>query len=163
MSAIADMHWGPIVPYTAASGIWVPAFAGTTSHSLAAISPSALKRAKGALDFRAWREWNESRKEESREEGCKESRRQEAGEEGSPRQAQEGDGKAGSQIRNQVGSKAGTQETGREDDLAQQQRRAHYLEFQAAQPPPARRLRRHGRRHVDSDRAGRPPHPLAGA
>src|SRR3954471_16367085 len=74
---------------------------GTTSHSLAAISPSALKRAKGALDFRAWREWNESRREESREEGCKESRRQEAGEEGSPRQGQEGAGEAGSQERNQ--------------------------------------------------------------
>src|SRR6185436_19905737 len=104
---------------------------------LGGASPSALKRAKGALDFRAWREWNESRKEESREEGCKESRRQEAGEEGSPRQGQEGDGEAGSQEcnqeRNQDGSEASTQETSREDDLAQQQRRAHHLEFQAAQ------------------------------
>ena len=27
----------------------------------------------------------------------------------------------------------------------------------------ARRLRRHGRRHVGADRAGRPPHHLAGA
>src|SRR6187200_1273284 len=100
MSPIADMHWGPIVPCTAASGIRVPTSAGTTSHSLAAVSPSALKRAKGALDFRAWREWNESRREESREEGCKESRREEAGEEGSPGQGQEGDGKAGSQAGN---------------------------------------------------------------
>ena len=37
------------------------------------------------------------------------------------------------------------------------------LEFQAARPAHARRLRRHGRRHVDADRAGRPPHHLAGA
>src|SRR4051794_422094 len=159
MSAIADMHWGPIVPCTAASGIRVPTSAGTTSHSLAAVSPSALKRAKGALDFRAWREWNESRREESREEGCKESRQEshseEPGQEGSPDQGQE--------IGNQDGGETGTEETGREDDLAQQQRRAHYLEFQAAQPPPARRLRQHGRRHVDPDRARRPPHPLAGA
>ena len=35
--------------------------------------------------------------------------------------------------------------------------------FKLLSPPPARRLRRHGRRHVDPDRAGRPPHPLAGA
>src|SRR4051794_41636589 len=125
MSAIADMHWGPIVPCTAASGIRVPTSAGTTSHSLAAVSPSALKRAKGALDFRAWREWNESRREESREEGCKESRRQEAGEEGSPRQGQEG---TGSQERNQ--------ETSRENNLAQQQRRAPHPGFQPAPPPP---------------------------
>src|SRR5262245_23836120 len=31
MSAIADMRWGPIVPLTPSSGIWVPACAGTTA------------------------------------------------------------------------------------------------------------------------------------
>src|SRR3954452_5143546 len=70
---------------------------GTTALFASACSHAALKRAKGAADFRAWREWNESRREESREEGCKESRREEAGEEGSPRQGQEG---TGSQERN---------------------------------------------------------------
>src|SRR5262249_2598192 len=34
MSAIADMRWGPIVPLTRSSGIWVPACAGTTAESL---------------------------------------------------------------------------------------------------------------------------------
>ena len=50
-------------------------------------------------------------------------------------------------------------------DSPPQQRavRHRHLEFQAARPAHARRLRRHGRRHVDADRAGRPPHPLAGA
>ena len=41
--------------------------------------------------------------------------------------------------------------------------RARHLEFQAARPSRTRRLRRHGRRHVDADREGRPPHHLARA
>ena len=41
--------------------------------------------------------------------------------------------------------------------------RTRHLELQAARPSRARRLRRHGRRHVDPDRARRPPHPVAGA
>ena len=42
-------------------------------------------------------------------------------------------------------------------------RRRRHAELQAAVAPHARRLRRHGRRHVGADRAGRPPHHLAGA
>ena len=44
-----------------------------------------------------------------------------------------------------------------------QDRRARHLEFQAARAARARRLRRHGRGHVDADRQGRPAHHLAGA
>src|SRR5262245_18852580 len=36
MSAIADMRWGPMVPQTAVSGIWIPAFAGMTIEVMAA-------------------------------------------------------------------------------------------------------------------------------
>src|SRR5262245_17060125 len=39
MSAIADMRWGPIVPLTSSSGIWVPASAGTTAESLRGSPP----------------------------------------------------------------------------------------------------------------------------
>ena len=38
-----------------------------------------------------------------------------------------------------------------------------YLELQVTGQRHARRLRRHGRRHVGADRQGRPPHHLAGA
>src|SRR5262249_2883504 len=46
---------------------------------------------------------------------------------------------------------------------AGQQRRTDHLVLQAHRPSPARRIRRHGRGYVDSDRARRPPHPLARA
>src|SRR5207244_6363134 len=45
----------------------------------------------------------------------------------------------------------------------QQERRACYLEFQAARAERSRRVWWHGRRHVGADRQGRTAHHLAGA
>src|SRR5215831_6281244 len=91
-------------------------------------------------------EWNESRTQEDREEDRQE---QEAGEESG---AEKGGGKE---------SRASAR--GPREKSDQQRRRADHLEFQAHRPSLARRFRRHGRRHVDPDRARRPPHPLARA
>src|SRR6516225_1003282 len=84
-------------------------------------------------------EWNESRTQEDREEDCQE---QEAGEE------------------------SGAEKSGGKESRASASgpcERADHLEFQAHRPSLARRFRRHGRRHVDPDRARRPPYPLARA
>src|SRR5262249_53586099 len=121
-----------------ASGIWGPRFRGTT--------PPRLPH-RNALKVRATSghgEWNESWKEEGREENCK---NKEAGEGGAEKSG-ESEGRAEARD-----ARAG----------AGQQRRTHHLELQAHRPSPARRIRRHGRRHVDPDRARRPPHPLARA
>src|SRR5262245_63297913 len=48
MSAIADMRWGPIVPHTPSSGIWVPACAGTTAESLRRLPPARAPAAAHA-------------------------------------------------------------------------------------------------------------------
>src|SRR5262245_20200979 len=63
MSAIADMRWGPIVPRTEASGIWIPAFAGmtprlwqafrTTQSPESGARPSRGARPHVAFDLRA--------------------------------------------------------------------------------------------------------------
>src|SRR5262245_36286072 len=48
MSAIADMRWGPIVPLTPSSGIWVPACAGTTAGLLRRLPPARAPAAAHA-------------------------------------------------------------------------------------------------------------------
>src|SRR5712691_903734 len=47
MSAIADMRWGPMVPHSAASGIWIPAFAGMTPR-LRRLAEAIVERVAGA-------------------------------------------------------------------------------------------------------------------
>src|SRR5215831_13274913 len=90
-------------------------------------------------------EWNENRTQEDREED---------------RQEQEADEESGAE---KSGGKESRAPAGRPHEKSKQQRRADHLEFQADRPSLARRFRRHGRRHVDPDRARRPPHPLARA
>src|SRR5712691_1405399 len=89
--------------------------------------------------------WNESREEEGcKEKDCEKSGVEEGGEKGS-------------------GQEARTEEGSRHERRTEEQWRTDHLEFQAVEPPYARRFRRHGRRHVDPDRARRPPHSLARA
>src|SRR5260370_6900072 len=90
-------------------------------------------------------DWNESRTKEDCKENCQ---NQEAGEEGGPEKS---------------GGKEASPEASASHKKSKQQRRTDHLEFQAHRPSLARRLRRHGRRHVGPDRARRPPHPLARA
>src|SRR5262249_61917840 len=85
-------------------------------------------------------EWNESRTQEGRKKDGKE-----ASDEGSEESAES------------------CAEACRSRENSAQQRRANHLELQTHRPSSARRLRRHGRRHVDPDRTPRAPHPLAPA
>ena len=95
-------------------------------------------------------EWNEGSTQEGREEGCESEEGCEDEETGEGSRAKE------ARERASHGQARGGAKPAR-------QRRTDHVEFQAHRPSRARRLRRHGRRHVDPDRAGRPPHPLARA
>src|SRR5262245_4052576 len=90
-------------------------------------------------------EWNESRTQEDREEDRQD---QDAGEDAGAEKSRRQESRP---------SPRGPREK------SNQQRRTDHLEFQAHRPSPTRRLRPHGRRHVDPDRTRRPPHPLARA
>src|SRR5262245_35196799 len=91
-------------------------------------------------------EWNESRTHGGREKGTQEGR------EKGGKKAGDGGGEESAET---------CAETCRFRENSAQKRRSNHLELQTHRPSSARRLRRHGRRHVDPDRTRRSPHPLA--